>query len=122
MVQDTIRAAASEMKVRVNFKEVTASRGKVIRAEPISVLYGHSDPLNPLNASPTKVHHVGQFVELEDQLCNFTTAGYMGERSPDRADALIWALAELFPGMTRKVPKRGDIVIEGVGSFNPLGY
>lgn len=122
MVEDTIRAAASEMKARVNFKEVTVSRGKVLRAEPISALYGHIDPANPRNFVPSKVHHVGNFVELEDQLCNFTTAGYMGDRSPDRADALVFALAELFPGMTRKVPKRGDIVVEGVSSWNPLNY
>lgn len=121
MVGDTIRAAASEMKIRVNFKEVTSSRGKVLRAEPISALYGHSDPNNPLNFTPTKVHHVGNFVDLEDQLCNFTTAGYMGDRSPDRADALVFALTELFPGMTRKASK-GQLVVEGISSYNPLAY
>lgn len=119
MVGDTIRAAASEMKIRVNFKEVTSSRGKVLRAEPISALYGHIDLANPLNYTATKVHHVGNFVDLEDQLCNFTTAGYMGDRSPDRADALVFALTELFPGMTRKASK-GALVVEGISDFNAL--
>jgi phage terminase large subunit-like protein len=69
----------------VPFKEVTATRGKVVRAEPISALY-----------SKGLVHHVGNDLgDLEDQLCNFTTAGYMGDRSPDRADAKIWAMSEL---------------------------
>ena len=68
------------------------------------------------------VHHVGSLSEVEDQLCQFTTVGYMGDRSPDRADALIWALSELFPGMTRKVPRQGagNIVVEGLRHYNPL--
>jgi hypothetical protein len=43
-----------------------------------------------------KVHHVGRFAVLEDQLCAFTTAGYRGEGSPDHADALVFALSELM--------------------------
>jgi hypothetical protein len=46
------------------------------------------------------VHHVGRFAELEDQLCAFTTQGYRGEGSPDRADALVWALTELMLGQS----------------------
>lgn len=107
MVGEIIRSASSEMKVPVSFREVTASRGKVVRAEPISALYERG-----------KVHHVGDvFPELEDQLCNFTTQGYMGDRSPDRADALIWALSELFPGMTKKQQPK-PLKIEGLGSYN----
>jgi len=121
MVGDTVRAAASEMKIRVNFREVTSSRGKVLRAEPISALYGHVDPSNPLNFTRSKVFHVGNFTELEDQMLNFTTAGYMGDRSPDRADALVFALTEMFPGLTRKASK-GPLVVEGIGGFNPLQY
>ena len=68
---------------------VHASRGKAIRAEPISALYEQG-----------KVHHVGGFLQLEDQMCAFTpdfdraTAGY----SPDRLDAMVWALTELMLG------------------------
>jgi phage terminase large subunit-like protein len=67
--------------------EVTASRGKAVRAEPIAALY-----------EKQRVHHVGVFPDLEDQLINFTSAGYMGDRSLDRADALVWALSELTQG------------------------
>lgn len=67
------------------YKEVHASRGKAIRAEPASVLYDRS-----------LVTHVGSFPWLEDQMGNFSTAGYVGEGSPDRADALVWALTELL--------------------------
>lgn len=116
MVGEVIRSAAKEKRVRVNFGEVTASRGKVVRAEPISTLYGDFT-----TGAPSKVRHVGNFPELEDQLCAFTTMGYMGDRSPDRADALIWALSELFPGMTRKAPKSG-LIVEGVSNYNPLRY
>lgn len=94
MVAEVIRAASSDLKMRVNYKEVRASRGKVIRAEPFSPLYEQG-----------KVHHVGHFPMLEDELCSFTSAGYMGDRSPNRADAAIWALAELFPKLTRRAPR-----------------
>lgn len=91
MVMHTLASVDSEVPV----KEITASRGKVQRAEPVAALYEKS-----------LVHHVtvgrdGQIVDLsdlEDQLINFTAAGYMGDRSPDRADALIWALSELSQG------------------------
>lgn len=73
---------------RTPFKSVTASRGKAVRAEPFSAFYEQG-----------KVRHAGRFVELEDELTAFTTNGYMGDRSPNRADALIWALAELFPAI-----------------------
>lgn len=84
MVRATIHAVERAVRVRV----VTASRGKHIRAEPVSALYDQGS-----------VHHVGtrqDFLRLEDQMLNFSTAGYMGSKSPDRADALIWALTELL--------------------------
>ncbi len=75
---------------RTPYKSVTASRGKAVRAEPISALYAQG-----------KVRHVGFFRELEDELAAFSTSGYLGERSPNRADAAIWALSELFPGIVQ---------------------
>jgi len=71
--------------------EVHATRGKHVRAEPISALY-----------SVNRISHVGMFPELEDQLCLFTSSGWEGgsDKSPDRAEALIWACSELFPAMT----------------------
>ena len=86
MVEATIQTARDGR--RLPYKPVTATRGKVVRAEPISALYEQG-----------KVRHVGDFHELEDELTGFSTVGYMGERSPNRADALIWALTELFPGV-----------------------
>lgn len=91
MVNATIQAARS----RTPFKQVTASRGKAVRAEPFSSLYEQG-----------KVRHVGQFVEMEEELTAFSTNGYLGGESPNRADALIWSLAELFPAIVapRKKP------------------
>lgn len=83
MVQAIIRTADRNAP----FKEVTASRGKVVRAEPIAALYEQG-----------KVSHVGVFSDLEDQMCNFTPSGYVGDGSPDRGDALVWALTELMLG------------------------
>jgi len=67
----------------VSYKAVHASRGKITRAEPISALYEQK-----------KVHHVGYHGQLEDQMCDYDpkTAKY----SPDRMDALVWALTELM--------------------------
>ena len=75
----------------IPFHAVRASRGKVARAEPISALYERG-----------KVRHVARFRELEEQLCDMTTFGYMGDRSPDRADAAVWAIHALFPGLTKR--------------------
>lgn len=86
MVQHTIQTA----RPRTPYKAVTATRGKVVRAEPISALYEQG-----------KVRHVGDFQELEDELVAFSTVGYLGDKSPNRADALIWGLTELFPGLVR---------------------
>lgn len=93
MVQQTILVA----RPRTPFKKVTASRGKVQRAEPFSALY-----------EAGKVRHVGMFPELEDELAGFSTHGYTGQGSPNRADALIWALAELFPGIVAERKQRID--------------
>lgn len=97
MVRAVIHAvnANSDGGQKVPFTEVHASRGKVVRAVPISTLYEQD-----------KIHHVGYFPELEDQLCYFTTNGYNGLKSPDRADALVWGMTELFPGMTKKTQDR----------------
>lgn len=82
---DMVRFTVATADKNVAFKEVTASRGKAVRAEPVSALYEQG-----------KVHHVGIFHELEDQMCNFTASGFVGEGSPDRADAMVWAITELM--------------------------
>lgn len=86
---DMVRAIVQTTDKTVPFKEVNATRGKVVRAEPIAALYEQG-----------KVSHVGILPDLEDQMCNFTASGYVGENSPDRADALVWALTELMLGKT----------------------
>lgn len=82
MVESVLRAADLTLPLRL----VRASRGKVARAEPVAALYEGG-----------KVRHAGQFPELEDELCGLIAGGrYEGPgRSPDRADALVWALTEL---------------------------
>jgi phage terminase large subunit-like protein len=85
MVRFVIKTAAPNIPVKM----VSASRGKVVRAEPVSALYGD-------DKAPVKVHHVQRFPQLEDQMCSFTTLGYIGQGSPDRADALVWAITELI--------------------------
>jgi phage terminase large subunit-like protein len=69
----------------VSFKEVTASRGKVVRAEPIAALFEQS-----------RVSIANGLSDLEDQLCAMTSEGYVGGGLPDRADAMVWALTELM--------------------------
>jgi predicted phage terminase large subunit-like protein len=74
----------------VPFKALHASRGKRTRAEPVSILYEQG-----------KIHHTRAFPEMEDQLCTWDTNG--GENSPDRLDALVWALTELMLERTQAV-------------------
>lgn len=91
MVKFTIEAG-NQSGENINVKLVNASRGKVVRAEPIAALYDRG-----------KIHHVGHFPEVEEQLCSFHPDGYKGMRSPDRADAVIWAWTELFAGLVKNV-------------------
>lgn len=86
MCRHTLRTVRPSLPVI----EVTATRGKHVRAEPIAALYAQG-----------KISHVGTFPELEQQMCQMTAAGYAGEGSPDRCDALVWGLTQLFPGMVR---------------------
>tara|TARA_B100000700_G_scaffold311784_2_gene394499 strand:+ start:1935 stop:3182 length:1248 start_codon:yes stop_codon:yes gene_type:complete len=87
MVRHTLEAARPGLPI----VEVRATRGKHVRAEPISALYQLG-----------RISHVGAFPELESQMCQMTAAGYEGQGSPDRVDALVWAFTELFPQMTRE--------------------
>lgn len=81
MVEAIIRAADRS----VAYKTVTASRGKHIRAEPIAALYEQG-----------RVSHVRGLDRLEDQMMLMTASGFQGEGSPDRVDALVWAVTELM--------------------------
>jgi len=85
MIASVLRAADMDLPVRL----VHASRGKSARAEPVAALYERG-----------RVSHVGAFPQMEDQMCGMLIGGgYEGPgRSPDRADALVWALTELMLG------------------------
>jgi hypothetical protein len=90
MVRFVVEAAAQELHRQgerqtpfIPFRAVRASRGKYIRAEPISTLYENG-----------RCKHVGAFEELEDQLCSWLP----GDDSPDRLDALVWGFTELMLG------------------------
>jgi phage terminase large subunit-like protein len=80
MVEQTVRT----VDANASFRAVHASRGKITRAEPIAAL-----------AEQRRIHHVGVFPELEDQLCSFAGGS---TNSPDRLDAMVWAFTELMVG------------------------
>ena len=93
MVEHVLKTARVEGR-RPPYRGVHASRGKIVRAEPVSALYEQG-----------KVRHAGYFHELEDELASFSTVGYLGDDSPNRADAMVWAVTELFPGVVRSERK-----------------
>lgn len=108
MVEHVIQTS----RPRTPFKKVTASRGKHIRAEPISALYEEG-----------KVIHVGNFPELEEELTAFSTTGYMGDSSPNRADSMVFVLAELFQGIVAPRKKKPEPYIPPFKpSVKGLGY
>ncbi len=88
---DMVRHTLQTVRPNLPIIEVRATRGKHVRAEPIAALY-----------TMGRVSHVGVFPELEDQMCLMTAGGFEGEGSPDRVDALVWGLTELFPSLTTK--------------------
>ena len=91
---DMVRFVVQTAKPNVPFRKVTASRGKAVRAEPISAL-----------TESGKIRFAGRFPQLEDELCSMTTNGYVGGNSPNRADAFVWAMSDLFPGMVAPAKK-----------------
>ncbi len=92
LVRETLRSVRSGIPII----EVTATRGKHVRAEPVASLY-----------EAGMVRHVGTFPELEDQMCNMTSAGYaVPGKSPDRLEAAVWLLTQLFE---RIIPKRRNV-------------
>lgn len=101
MVESVIRAVDRSLPIKL----VNASRGKVVRAEPISALYEQG-----------RIHHVGRHDLLEDQMCLFSVDNVRNSStgSPDRVDALVWGLTEVFDKITgrRRAPKTDDIVID----------
>lgn len=91
---EMVRAVISAIDRNVHVKQVRAARGKYIRAEPISALYAKG-----------MVDHVGMFEALEDQMCGYTPDLDRSNGSPDRLDAHVWAMTDLFPTMVAEKPK-----------------
>ncbi|TXN19768.1 terminase family protein [Methylobacterium sp. WL9] len=82
---EMVSTVLAEMDASVPVTAVRATRGKYLRAEPVSLLYAQS-----------RVHHVGALPALEDELCDFGPGGLSTGASPDRLDALVWALTHLL--------------------------
>lgn len=97
LVERNIRAAHGGEKVA--FRAVRASRGKAVRAEPVAALYERG-----------RIHHCGSFTELEDQMCSYVPG--VTKKSPDRLDALVWAVTDLVLDEEQMLMRTqmGDIV------------
>lgn len=95
MVGSVIKAVDRSIPVKL----VHATRGKIVRAEPISALYEQG-----------RVHHVGSFDELEDQMCTFSIDNVRNSStgSPDRVDALVWGLTEIFDKIAGRARKTSN--------------
>jgi phage terminase large subunit-like protein len=90
---DMVRAVIRHADPAVPVRAVSARRGKWLRAEPVAMLYESG-----------RVFHAGRFPELEDEMCAFGPDGLASGKSPDRVDALVWALGELALGR-RALPR-----------------
>ena len=87
---DMVEAVIRQIDPLVAYRGLRAAKGKVARAEPVAALYEQG-----------RVRHMRGLGELEDQMCRITARGYEGKGSPDRVDALVWALSELMIGPAR---------------------
>jgi phage terminase large subunit-like protein len=91
-----VRAVIGEADPTVPMIGVRAHRGKYLRAEPVAALYEQS-----------RIKHVGVFPALEDEMCDFGLDGLSSGRSPDRLDALVWAVTALSFGAPGEPRVRG---------------
>ncbi|WP_259219661.1 hypothetical protein [Salinibacter ruber] len=94
MIKNTVQGTAGQT---VNFNEVTATRGKQVRAEPVAALYGGSD----VGFEDSQVKHAGSFHALEKQMTSWVPGD---SDSPDRLDALVWALTDLLIESNNRSP------------------
>jgi phage terminase large subunit-like protein len=108
MVTSVLRAQDRGIPVKL----VHASRGKVIRAEPISALYEQK-----------RIHHVGRFDLLEDQMCTFSIDNIRNSStgSPDRVDALVWGLTEIFEKIAGRPSRRAKQKSKTPSPYLPQG-
>ena len=90
---DMVEAVIRSIDPDVPLTKVHASRGKVARAEPVAALYEQG-----------RVTHAPGLEQLEEQMCRMTVSGFEGPGSPDRVDALVWALTELVLRAPKRAP------------------
>jgi hypothetical protein len=95
---DLIETVIRNEDLYASFKSVRATRGKILRAEPVAALYEKG-----------RVHHAGYFAQLESQMCNYTGAD--GEKSPDRLDALVWSITELMEDRSGSALEGGNMAL-----------
>lgn len=103
-----VRSVIHSARPRTPFRAVTASRGKSVRAEPISAL-----------VETGKVRFAGYFRDLEEELYGFTTNGFMGERSPNRADAMMWGISDLFPELCKEKIEQPQVIMPTIRRSGP---
>ena len=94
---DMVSAMLKSVEANLPIATVRATRGKFLRAEPVAALYEQG-----------RVVHAGAFAELEDQMCDFGPDGLSSGRSPDRLDALVWALTALV------IDRQGEPRVRGI--------
>lgn len=105
---DMVRSVIHAIRPGLKVIKVHAKRGKHIRAEPVSALYA-------LN----RISHVGNFPELERQMCLMTAEGYEGTDSPDNVDACVYIFLELFNKLTRKQIPEGLRPVRATNQYRP---
>jgi phage terminase large subunit-like protein len=91
---EMVSAVLAEVDPSVPVEQVRATRGKFLRAEPVAALYEQG-----------RVRHAGAFCALEDEMCDFALDGLSNGRSPDRLDALVWAVTALALGAKTAPPR-----------------
>jgi hypothetical protein len=92
-----VRHVVQTAKPGVPYREVTATKGKHLRAEPVAALY-----------EVDKVRLIGRFPDLEDEMLSMTTVGYTGTKSPNRLDWMVWGVTELFPKIISQARRDED--------------
>ena len=114
MVERVLLQAMAALGVSVRLRRVWSSKGKHLRFEPTGAMYERT----AAEKDGTHIHHVGTFDELEDEITQFTPQDYAGGKSPNRADAVVFCIDELFPAKRGLSPSDlyGGAVAEEAGA------
>ncbi len=105
---DMVRSVIHAIRPGIKVIKVRAKRGKHIRAEPVSALY-----------SLNRISHIGNFPDLERQMCLMTAEGYEGDDSPDNLDSMVYIFLELFNKMTKKVRPEAARPVRASNQYRP---